>query len=74
MLKFCLARVPGMRSLTGIPADTLDYFVHPGHYVAARTQAALAAGGIRCPRFPEYAGRLVEFFLAHPEVGSAAMA
>jgi thioester reductase-like protein len=72
--KLLLAHVPGMRSLIGIPANTLDYFVHPGHYVTTATQAALQAGGVRCPRFPEYAGRLVEFVIAHPEVGSRAMA
>ncbi len=72
--KLMLGHVPGMRSLIDIPADTLDYFVHPGHYVTTATQAALQAGGIRCPRFSEYADRLVEFVIAHPEVGSAAMA
>lgn len=72
--KLLLAHVPGMQYLIGIPPDTLDYFVHPGRYATSATQAALQAGGIRCPRFPEYVGRLVEFVIAHPEVGSAAMA
>jgi thioester reductase-like protein len=74
LAKFSLRHVPGLNSLIGIPADTLDYFVHPGHYVTTGTQAALQAGGIRCPGFPEYADRLVEFVRAHPEVSSAAMA
>jgi thioester reductase-like protein len=72
--KMLLARVPGMRYLIDIPPDTLDYFVHPVRYATDRTQAALSGSGIRCPRFPEYARRLVEFALVHPEVGSAAMA
>ncbi len=72
--KLALSHLPGMNSLIGIPADTLDYFVHPGRYGTDRTQAALRSSGIRCPRFPEYLGRLVNFVRAHPEVGSAAMA
>jgi thioester reductase-like protein len=72
--KLALAHVPGMYSLIGIPADTLDYFVHPGRYRTDQTQAALRSSGIRCPQFPEYLGRLVNFVRAHPEVGSAAMA
>jgi thioester reductase-like protein len=72
--KFSLGHVPGVYSLIRIPASAVDYFVHPGHYATERTQAALAAGGIRCPRLKEYIDRLVEFVLAHPEVGSEAMA
>jgi thioester reductase-like protein len=72
--RLLLTHVPGMQYLIGIPAATLDYFVHPGRYATARTEAALKAGGIRCPRFPEYAGRLVDFVIAHPEISSAAMA
>lgn len=72
--KLLLAHVPGMRQLIGIPADTLDYFVHPARYGTAATQPALEAGGIRCPRFTEYVDHLVEFVIAHPEVGSEAMA
>jgi thioester reductase-like protein len=72
--KLCLRYVPGMSSLVGIPADTLDYFAHPVHYETSLTQEALGAGGIRCPRFPEYIDRLVEFVATHPEIGSAAMA
>ncbi len=72
--KFSLAHVPGVRRLVEIPADMLDYFVHPGHYVTERTQEALKPAGIRCPRFPEYVDRLVAFVRAHPEIGAAAMA
>ncbi len=71
--KFALG-VPGMARLIGIPVDTLDYFVHPARYGTANAQADLQGSGISCPRFTEYAGRLVKFVVAHPEVGSAAMA
>ncbi len=74
LAKFSLRYVPGVEWLLQIPPDSLEYFMHPGHYLTAETQAALASGGIRCPRFPEYAGRLVKFVEAHPEIGAAAMA
>ena len=72
--KFSLSHVPGVQWLMGIPPDALDYFVLPTRYATAQSQAALQAGGIRCPGFPEYADRLVEFVIAHPEISSAAMA
>ncbi len=71
--KWALLHVPGVHSMIGIPADTLDYFVHPGSYATSLTQAALRSSGICCPRFPEYLGRLIDFMRNHPEVGSAAM-
>ena len=74
LAKTSVAHVPGMRRLIGIPPQALDYFVHPARYGTAKTQAALASGGVRCPRFPEYSSRLVGFVVAHPEIGSAAMA
>jgi thioester reductase-like protein len=73
MAKFSLAHVPGVQSLLGIPPDALDYFVHPAHYETAETGAALQAGGIRCPRVPEYARQMVRFVVANPGIGSAAM-
>ena len=57
-----------------IPSPAVDYFVHPTSYDTTNAQAALAAAGIRVPRFREYAPRLIEFVRAHPEIGSAAMA
>ena len=65
--------VPGVYALMRIPSSAVDYFVHPARYGTARTQAALAEGGIRCPHLADYAERLVAFLLQHPEVGSRAM-
>ena len=64
---------PGVDRLRQIPSSAVDYFVHPTRYGTAATTAALAGSGVRCPRFPEYAERLVAFVRAHPEIGSAAM-
>ena len=65
--------VPGMERLLGLPAETLDYLVSPTHYSTAHTTADLAGTGLRCPRFEEYAGTLLDFMTAHPEIDSAAM-
>jgi thioester reductase-like protein len=72
--KAAIDKVPGVQWLVGIPATALDYFVHPTRYGTAKTQKALEGSGIRCPRFPEYAPRLVDFMQRHPEIGAAAMA
>ena len=71
--KGAIDHVPGVYPLMRIPSSAIDYFVHPTRYGTARTQADLAGSGIRCPRFPEYADRLVAFVREHPEIGSAAM-
>ena len=72
--KFAIDRVPGIYRLMRIPSAAVNYFVQPTLYDTTNAQRALAASGIRVPRFREYAPRLVEFVRAHPEIGSAAMA
>lgn len=73
LAKGLIDHVPGVYALMRIPSSAVDYFVHPTRYATEATQAALAGSGIRVPRFPEYADRLVEFVRQHPEIGSAAM-
>ncbi len=68
-----LEYVPGAEWLTGIPADSIDYFVHPTHYTCANTLADLEGTGIAAPPFPSYVDRLVEFVRHHPEIGAAGM-
>ncbi len=72
--KAAIRHVPGVYSLLRIPADAIDYFMHPGRYDSRNTQADLAGSGIACPPFPTYVDRLVAFVRAHPELGAAAMA
>lgn len=71
--KASIDHVPGVYRLLRIPSSAVDYFVHPTRYATAKAQSALAPSGIRCPAFPEYVDRLVDFARAHPEVGAAAM-
>ena len=71
--KWSIDHVPGMRSLLRIPSSAVDYFVHPTRYSTTEAEAALEAAGIRCASIGDYAGRLVAFMRAHPDVGSEAM-
>jgi len=69
--KWAIDRVPGVYRMLKIPSASVDYFVHPTHYTAFQARSDLAGSGIEVPPFPSYAGRLVSFVKAHPEVGSA---
>jgi thioester reductase-like protein len=72
--KAAIRHVPGVYALLRIPADAIDYFVHPTRYDTRNATADLAGSGISCPPLPSYVDRLVGFVRAHPEFGSAAMA
>lgn len=71
--KGALQYVPGVQRLMRIPPAAVDYFNHPTEYDTSNTTADLAGSGIVAPRLGDYAGKLVEFARAHPEIGSAAM-
>jgi hypothetical protein len=74
LAKAAIRHVPGVYPLLRIPADAIDYFVHPTRYDSRNTVNDLAGSGISCPPFTAYVDRLVSFVRAHPEFGSAAMA
>jgi hypothetical protein len=65
--------VPGMERLLGLPAEALDYFASPTTYPTTNTVAELAGTGLECPPFRNYAGKLLDFMVDHPEINSAAM-
>jgi thioester reductase-like protein len=68
-----VGHVPGMERVLGLPAESLDYFASPTTHATTNAVADLAGTGITCPPFSAYAGQLLDFMLAHPEVDSAAM-
>lgn len=68
-----LDTVPGMELLTGLPAETLDYFAFPTTYGTTQAVADLEGTGVSCPRFRDYADKLLDFMAAHPEFDSKAM-
>lgn len=71
--KGSLQYVPGVYRLLRIPPAAVDYFVHPTLYDTTNTTTDLAGSGIAAPRLRDYMPRLVEFWRAHREIGSAAM-
>jgi len=46
----------------GLPVQSLEYFDNPCRYDASQATADLAGLGISCPRFADYAPKLVEFW------------
>jgi len=47
----------------GMPVQSLDYFDHPLRFDTTEADRALAALGLECPLLPDYAHRLVSFYL-----------
>lgn len=68
-----VARVPGLERLLGLPAEALDYLAAPTTYSTTNAVRDLAGTGVSCPPFASYATRLLDYMVAHPEHGSAAM-
>jgi len=68
-----LGNVPGLEWALGMPAELIDYFSTRTTYSTKNTVADLDGTGVECPRFADYAGRLLDYMIAHPDVGSAAM-
>jgi thioester reductase-like protein len=66
-----LANVPPVQRWVGIPADAVEYFVHPTHYGTAQAGADLAGSGVACPPVADYLPHLVRFMSRHrsAEVG-----
>jgi thioester reductase-like protein len=73
VIRELLDSVPGLELLTGLPAETLDYFSFPTTYGTEQTTADLAGTGVSCPRFTDYAAALLDFMAAHPEIDGKAM-
>jgi thioester reductase-like protein len=73
LASMALARIPGLARWTGIPAASVDYFVHPTDYDTGRATAHLAGSGIEPPPLLEYLDVLVDFARRHPELGSSPM-
>ena len=46
----------------GTPPQSVRYLNHPVRYDTRRATELLASSGLRCPRFPEYAPAMVDFF------------
>ena len=71
-LPLSIARVGA--PLLRIPSAAVNYFTHPTTYDTTNAQRDLAGSGISVPRLTDYLPRLIEFALAHPEIGAQGMA
>ena len=73
-----LAEIAAMRpkylTREEVPAETVEYSTSPTTYATTNTLTDLEGTGVECPRFVDYADRLLAYMTAHPEIGSEAMA
>ena len=70
---WALAHVEPVARYVGIPADAVEYFVHPTHYDTAQTDADLAGSGVACPAVPDYLPALVRFMVEHRDANVGVM-
>ena len=65
---------PVRKLFGGTPSESITYLNHSVTFDTRRATELLAASGVRCPPFPEYAPNLVKFFKEHeddPDYASA---
>jgi thioester reductase-like protein len=56
---------PVREMFEGAPRESIRYLNHPVRFSTRRADEVLARHGLRCPRFPEYAKPIVDFFKQH---------
>ena len=61
--------LPLAPKITGLPHSAVPYFFLEQTYDTTRARELLEPHGIRCPRFPDYVGALVNFVAEHPALG-----
>jgi thioester reductase-like protein len=52
---------------SGAPPESIEYLNHAVRFDTRRADELLARHGLRCPRFEEYVGPVVEFFREHED-------
>ena len=60
--------LPVAPAITGLPHSGVPYFFLAQSYDTSAAEQLLAKHGITCPRFPEYAGNLLDFVAKHPQL------
>ena len=60
--------LPFSPPITGLPHYGVPYFFLAQTYDTAEADELLAAHGIRCPSFRDYAGNLIDFVEKHPQL------
>ncbi|MEE9207919.1 MAG: SDR family oxidoreductase [Gemmatimonadota bacterium] len=67
-LKAFLTRTPGASRLMGVPAELVDYLVHPTYSTAGAAAEDLKGTGIEVPRLASYLDALVTFVRNNPRL------
>jgi len=62
------------KMFSGAPPESIEYLNHSVKFDTRRADELLARHGLRCPRFEEYVGPIVEFFREHEDDESYAPA
>jgi nucleoside-diphosphate-sugar epimerase len=60
--------LPFSPALTGLPHSAVPYFFLEQTHDSTRARELLEPHGIRCPRFPDYVGALINFVAEHPKL------
>jgi nucleoside-diphosphate-sugar epimerase len=61
-------RVKAVReAYSGAPRESIRYLNHAVRFDTRKADELLAAHGLRCPRFPEYVGAMVDFYRRHED-------
>lgn len=60
--------LPFAPKITGLPHSAVPYFFLEQTYDTTRARELLEPHGVRCPRFPDYVGALVNFVAEHPNL------
>jgi thioester reductase-like protein len=55
------------KAFSGAPPESIVYLNHPVRFDTRRASDLLARQGLRCPRFEEYVGPVVQFFKEHED-------
>jgi thioester reductase-like protein len=55
------------RAFSGAPPESIVYLNHPVRFDTRRASDLLSRHGLRCPRFEEYVGPVVQFFKEHED-------
>jgi thioester reductase-like protein len=55
------------RAFSGAPPESIEYLNHAVRFDTRRADELLARHGLRCPRFEDYVGPIVEFFREHED-------
>lgn len=71
--RLIVGSTPGAERVLGLPAEALDYLASRTTYSTTHTTADLAGSGLSCPRFSEYADRLLDYMAHHPDIDAKAM-